>query len=168
MTPSRAAFLGLLALSCRAPTPDAAVQRAALRSLFVEREPNARLVLWVDEAHTGPVFEALGEPAAAPARALVADPSLGIPVDTVRERDLDSLFSANPDGWTAFFRVHPQSFGLIEVATPRYSAGGADAVVLVGRACGEHCRQAWRVRVGRGPNGAWRTRGVTFVRVPNA
>jgi hypothetical protein len=154
--------------ACRTGALDAAVQAAALRAIFVERgESNARLVVWDDGAHAGPVLAALGEPLVAPlAPALFAEGAVGVSVERVRRRTLDSLFDAHPDGWAAFFRAHRGAYGVVEVATPRYAGDRRTATVVVGRSCGEHCRQAWRVHLRRDDVGAWRQTAVDFLRVP--
>jgi hypothetical protein len=153
--------------ACRTGALDADVQRAALRYVFVTRETNARLVVWADGARRGPVLEALGEPLVAPpAAVLLTDSAVGVPVVPIRRIDLDTLFRAHPDGWDAFFRAYPRTNGVVEVATPRYAGDRQTATVVVGRACGEHCMQGWRVHVRRDARGGWSATGVDFLRVP--
>ncbi len=60
---------------------------------------------------------------------------------------MSAFFRAHPSGWDAWFAAHPANAGLIEVAEPRVHRN--DATVVVGRACGEHCRNAWRVTLKR-------------------
>ena len=151
-----------------AEAPDAAAARGlALRRLFFERERAARLVLWDDPA-PGPAFEALGRrPAplgAGGARRVAA--VVGAPVVTVTADTLARLFRAHADGWAAFYRRYAGAPGLVEVGPAERA--GAGAAVVVGRACGEHCLNAWRVTLGTGAAGGWRVTGVAPLRVPGA
>jgi hypothetical protein len=89
-----------------------------------------------------------------------------VPVVAVRRRDLDALFRAHPDGWKVFWTRYPGATGVIELSPVRLT--GDSAALVVGRSCGEHCRTAWRVRLGRDPHSApWRVTGVQFVVVPH-
>ncbi|MDQ6925366.1 MAG: hypothetical protein M3154_03925, partial [Candidatus Eremiobacteraeota bacterium] len=71
-------------------------------------------------------------------------------VHTVVNVDLVRLFRAHPDGWAAFYATFPGAPGLVELEHPVWT-GDSLATVVVGRACGEHCVNAWRVtmRAGR-------------------
>ena len=147
-----------------------AVQRLAVDSLFDGRERTGRLVLWATDAGDGPVLDALGS--------LVPKPSTPRPVDVVRlasalparvmrESELAELFRRNPDAWAAFFRENPTAAGLVELAPVRLSRDGPTATTFVGRSCGEHCRNAWRIvakRVGE----RWTIVDLQWVRVPGA
>lgn len=144
------AALAVAASACARPGPaaDARVQAAAVRELFVAREHARQLVLWADPDETGPTFELLGaHDARADLRALAS--AIPLPVRPVRAADLAQLFRAHPDGWAAFYAAHPGAPGLVELARPAWS-GDTLATVVVGRACGEHCFNAWRVTVHRG------------------
>ena len=93
--------------------------------------------------------------------------ALPVPVDTANLRTLTEHFRVHPDAWRAWFARYPGTSGLIETTAPRATdASAAVAELLVGRSCGEHCRMAWRVRVRRHPDGAWRTDSVISLRLP--
>ena len=163
-------------VGCDAPAPTlgpadaAAVQRAALTTLFLEREHAARLVLWRGPLVDAPTLGAL--PGADTLPAAGGDPralSLPVPVDTANLRTVTAHFRAHPDAWRAWFARHAGSPGLVELTIPRaVDATGTTAELLVGRSCGEHCRMAWRVRVRRQRDGAWRTVSVISLRLPPA
>jgi hypothetical protein len=123
------------------------------------------LVVWADR-DPGPVFAELvaTTPDAVPARDAPPTRVGTVPVVAVRGRDLDTLFRAHPDGWKAFWARYPGATGVIELSPVRLT--GDSAALVVGRSCGEHCRTAWRVRLGR--SGAeWRVARVEFLRVPH-
>ncbi len=124
---------------------DADVQGAAVRELFFTREHARRLVLWADPDEPGPTFEVIyQDDARVDARAVASTvPTSVIPV---RAADLARLFRAHPDGWAAFYAAYPGAPGLVELARPVWS-GDTLATVVAGRACGEHCFNAWRVTV---------------------
>ena len=95
--------------------------------------------------------------------------SLPVPVDTANLQTVTAHFRAHPDAWRAWFARYAGSPGLVELTIPRaLDATGMTAELLVGRSCGEHCRMAWRVRVRRQPDGAWRTDSVVSLRLPRA
>ena len=164
---TRALVLAAAALgACARPghAADAAVQGAAVRELFVTREHARQLVLWADPGEIGPTFELLGAAdAGADSGALAA--AIPAPVRPVRAAQLAALFRAHPDGWAAFYVAYPGAPGLVELARPAWS-GDTLATVLVGRACGEHCFNAWQVAVRAAPDG----RGIstTPLRLPKA
>ncbi len=139
-----------LALGLAGCTPvrhanDARVEAAAVHELFVTREHARRIVLWTDRAERGPTFDVLqARDADVDTAALGA--AIPAPVVGVDAPDLDRLFRAHPDGWAAFFARYPAAPGLVELARPAWS-GDTLASVVVGRACGEHCFNAWRVTV---------------------
>ena len=136
--------------SCARPdaAADAGVQAAAVRELFVTREHARQLVLWADPREAGPTFELLGaHDAGADPRTLAS--AIPVPVRSVIAANLARLFRAHPDGWAAFYVAYPGAPGLVELARPAWS-GDTLATVVVGRACGEHCFNAWRVTVRRG------------------
>ncbi len=138
-----------LALSSCARRPTAAdearIEGSALHELFVAREHARLLVAWTDAAERGPTFDLVGQDDA-PLDSSAVAMAVGIPITRVRSADLASLFRAHPDGWAAFYAAFPGAPGLVEVARPVWSGDGA-ATVVVGRACGEHCFQVWRVTV---------------------
>jgi hypothetical protein len=147
-----------------------AVQRAALTTLFLEREHAARLVLWRGPLADAPTLGLLPRADTLPAgdgdpRAL----ALPVPVDTANLQSLTEHFRINPDAWRAWFVRHPGSPGLVELTAPsRAASSDSVAELLVGRSCGEHCRMAWRVRVRRASDGAWRTDSVITLRISPA
>ena len=143
---------------------DATIQGAAVRELFVSREHARQLVLWADPGETGPTFELLGVAnASVDARALGA--AIPAPVRPVRAATLAELFRAHPDGWAAFYVAYPGAPGLVELARPAWS-GDTLATVVVGRACGEHCFNAWRVAVRAAPS--VRVVSTTPLRLPKS
>lgn len=148
----------------------AAVQGAALTTLFLEREHAARLVLWRGPLADAPTLGLL--PRADTLPIADVDPralALPVPVTTANLRTLTAHFRAHPDAWRAWFARHPGSPGLVELTAPRGMAPSDPvAELLVGRSCGEHCRMAWRVRVRRQRDGAWRTDSVVSLRLPPA
>lgn len=146
------------------------VQRAALDSLFNGREHAQRLVLWATDAADGPVLEALGSTitrATAWHRIDIVRLSPSLPARVMTEAALTDLFRRNPDAWATFFRENPGAAGLVELSPVRLSADGIHATTQVGRACGEHCRNAWWVAARRA-NGRWRIEALRWVRVPDA
>ena len=148
-----------------------AVQRLALDTLFNGREHATRLVLWASDAGDGPALEALGAPLARPKVPRSIDVSRlvpSLPARVVSEADLTTLFRRHPDAWAAFFREHPGAPGLVELSPVRLSPDGRVAETYVGRSCGEHCRNVWRVRVSRAADGNWRVDTLEWVRVPGA
>lgn len=145
---------------------DAAAQGAALRRLFFERERAGRLVVWDDPREPGPVFDALGAGRGRPAGAAALARSVGAPVTVVGGAELRRLFRDHADGWEAFYRAYPGTAGLVEVAAVRRDGPGR-ASVVVGRACGEQCLNAWRVELRRDAGGGgWRAGPVAVLRVP--
>jgi hypothetical protein len=120
----------------------------ALRHLFFVRERAGRLAVWDDRREAGPVFEALGRAPGPPVDAAAVGRVVGAPVTLLGTGDLERLFRDHPDGWAAFYRAYPRAPGLVEVGPVEREAG--KTVVVVGRACGEQCRNAWRVEVDGG------------------
>jgi hypothetical protein len=145
-----------------------AMQRLALDSLFNGREHAGRLVLWATDAGDGPVFEALGAlvpKPTTPRRIDVARLGAALPARTITEAALATLFRENPDAWAAFFRENPAAAGLIELSPVRVSPDGQSATTYVGRSCGEHCRNAWRI-VARRLGSGWTIEALSWIRVP--
>ena len=159
----------------RAPEPtdhDAAVQRAALLTLFATREHAQRMVFWSDPVHESPtlgLLRAAGVPqvAAAPDTAALALP---MPVHLETLASLESHFQRHPDGWEAWFRRFPGSSGLVALTRPIWLPAAADgsarALLVVGRTCGEHCHSAWRITLARPVGAAWRTVAVVPIGLP--
>ena len=147
-----------------------AVQRLAVDSLFDGREHTGRLVLWATDAGDGPVLDALGSLVPKPDLPRAVDVSrlaASLPTHVMPESELAELFRRNPDAWAAFFRENPAAAGLVELSPVRQSPDGRTATTYVGRSCGEHCRNAWRIvakRVGQ----HWTIIDLQWVRVPGA
>ena len=147
-----------------------AVQRVALDSLFTGREHAQRLVVWATDAADGPALEALGPliPRTTMRRTIdVARLAPTLPARAMTEAAVAALFRTNPDGWAAFFREYPGSSGLVELSPVWLSPGGDSATTYVGRSCGEHCRNAWRVSARRAGS-RWIIIGLEWLRVPGA
>ena len=119
----------------------AAAIALALREIFRARAHAAQLVLWADPVEPGPVLKAIGRPTSWDGRAVSAQ-EIGVPVTALGAAELERLFRAHSDGWAAFFRAYPGSPGLVEVTVVAAARDGRSAALLVGRSCGEHCRQA--------------------------
>jgi hypothetical protein len=156
-----------------AAAPDAAtthaVQRLALDSLFTSREHHRRIVLWATDAADGPVLEVLGTAVVRPVqpRAIdVARLAPALPARVMSERELTTLFRRNPDAWAAFFRENPGAAGLVELSPVRLSPDGQAAETIVGRSCGEHCRNAWRLRAQHGSAG-WHIDALQWLPIPD-
>ena len=146
------------------------VQRVALDSLFNGRERARRLVLWESDAADGPALEALRStiPRVTMSRRIdVVRLAPSLPARTLTEAAVADLFRKNPDGWAAFFRENAGSAGLIELSPVWLSPGGDSATTYVGRSCGEHCRNAWRVSARR-TSSRWIITELQPVRVPGA
>ena len=167
--------LAAVCTACSRPSHvggDAAViERAALSTLFLEREHSQRLTLLAVARDAAPVLGTL--PAIAPGDTL-AQPnvrllSMPVPVTLVSAGEIDSVFRANPDGWAAWYARYPASSGLIEMTAPVLAIdanGRLTATLVVARSCGEHCRSAWRVSVQRDARGTWRTQLVDVIALP--
>jgi hypothetical protein len=148
-----------------------AVQRLALDTLFNGREHAARLVIWATDAGDGPALESLGPALVRPSVGRSVDlarlrPTL--PARVVTEQELAALFRRHPDAWAAFFRENPGAAGLVELAPVLLLERGLVAETYVGRTCGEHCRNVWRLDARRVGNHGWRVSAVHWVRVPGA
>lgn len=146
------------------------VQRVALGSLFSGRERAQRLVLWESDAENGPALESLRSTLPRARKSHTIDvtrlaPSL--PARTLGEAAVAELFRKNPDGWAAFFRENPGSSGLVELSPVWLSGDGDSATTYIGRSCGEHCRNAWRVSARR-MSSRWTVTAVQWVRVPGS
>jgi hypothetical protein len=146
-----------------------AVYRLALDTLFDGRERARQLVIWPSDAGDGPTFEALPHLAETTGarRPIDADRfGASLPARVIGEPELERLFRENPDGWAAFYAAFPGAPGLVELLPVRVTHDGLRAETYVGRACGEHCRNAWRVSAARVPGGAWRVHRLEWIHVP--
>jgi hypothetical protein len=147
----------------------AAIERAALTTLFLEREHARTMTLLEAAREAAPV---LGDVPLTSDTLAVPNPrllALPVPVTVVTRGAIDSVFRANPDGWAAWYARYPGSAGLIELTAPVVGIdanGRLTATLVVARSCGEHCRSAWRVAVRRDGRGVWRTEGVEVVVLP--
>jgi hypothetical protein len=90
-----------------------------------------------------------------------------LPARVMSEIDLAELFRQNPDAWVAFFRENVGAAGLVELSPVHLSPDGRRATTYVGRSCGEHCRNAWRIEATRAA-GRWTIAELQWVRVPGA
>ncbi|HUQ80794.1 MAG TPA: hypothetical protein VM076_06645 [Gemmatimonadaceae bacterium] len=148
-----------------------AVQRLALDTLFNGAEHHERLVLWSTDAGDGPVLAALGPAVVRPGNPRVIDISKltpSLPARVMTEGELGTLFRNNPDAWAAFFRENPGAAGLVEVSGVQLSADNERAVTYVGRSCGEHCRNVWRLVARRRPDGGWAVDTLRWIPVRGA
>lgn len=149
-----------------------AVQRAALLTLFVEREHAQQLVFWSDSANASPTATLLRDAGVSlvndwPDTAALALP---MPVHLESLATLEQHFREEPDGWEAWFTRFPASSGIVVLTRPTVLTPGADGVVrasiVVGRTCGEHCHSAWRLTLVRTSTAAWRTIRVEPLTLP--
>ena len=149
-----------------------AVQRAALLTLFVEREHARQLVFWSDETEASPTLRLLREAGMAldaqqPDTAALAMP---MPVHLETLATMEQQFRASPDGWEVWFRRFPASSGIIALTRPVRLPALADGVerlaVVVARTCGEHCHSAWRITLQRATGGGWRPLTVQPLSLP--
>ena len=162
-----------------------AIVGAALLELFAVRARSRELLLWQDPVRDAPVFgNAAVRSIVAPYQHNPARPSrlrpfalavvdsaalvLPIPWRPVRLATLEAHFREHAAGWDSWFRLHPGSTGVVEVTVPIPEGEARDrASVLVGRACGEHCRNAWRVTLRRS-EGVWRADSVVALPMPRS
>lgn len=168
-------LLALGALGCasgRDPASERASERAVLRAtlveLFARRERARAITLWHDPRRQAPTLSAYGGPwDDRDTLALQAADSTGLGLPFRVERTtlgtIEAFFRAHPAGWDAWFEANPGNAGIVEVVTPRVFTDSA--VVIVGRACGEICRSAWRVSLTRRADG-WSVRHITVLRLP--
>lgn len=166
----------LLLLQLRPARLDArdqvSVQRAALLTLFVDREHARQLVFWSDAVHRSPTLRLLDDigltlVAQQPDTAALAMP---MPVRLESLATMEQLFRASPDGWETWFTRFPASSGIIALTRPELLPVLADGItraqVVVARSCGEHCHSAWRVTLLRTNGSAWRTQSVMPLPLP--
>ena len=152
----------------------AAIERAALRTLFVEREGARQLIIFRGARRDAPALSMLPDNDAPSDTLALTTPdtaalALGVPVTLVTLADIEAHFREHPDGWEAWFTRYAGAGGIVELTAPRLEDARAQAAwLVVGRACGEHCRAAWRVRVVRDASGAWRTTTTTTIALPRS
>jgi hypothetical protein len=157
----------MTAIACH-PTDDTTyvVQRLALDTLFNGREHARQLVIWSSDS-PGPALELiLSQQALEHARIDIQRLEPTLPATAIDEQMLADLFREHPDGWAEFFRRYSQSSGLVELSPVRLSSGNRLAELFVGRSCGEHCRNAWRIVAKRTASGAWRVAELQWIGVP--
>lgn len=149
------------------------VVRATLVELFATRERARAITVWHDPRRQAPTLSAFGGPfdhTDTLALQVVDTTGLALPfrVQATTLRDSDAFFRAHASGWDAWFEANPGNAGIVEVAKPHLFTDSA--VVIVGRACGEQCRNAWRVSLQRASppreTDGWRVRVVTPLQVP--
>lgn len=158
-----------------APSPEAGVRsadvhpdetpiaRTAVQALFEQRERAQAITLW----HDTTTSLTLGLLTAADASPLVriGAPSLA-PSLRYRMATLDTMeafFRTHAAGWDAWFEANPGNAGLVEIARPVIR--GREATIVVGRACGEQCRSAWRLSLTRDA-ATWRVQRIDVLAVP--
>lgn len=139
------------------------VVRVALVQLFTVREHAQAITLWRDPT-VSLTLDALPDADARP-RVTVDSATLALPlrIESANRASMDAFFHEHASGWDAWFEAHPANAGLVEVAQPQMR--GDTATVVVGRACGEQCRNAWRVTLVRA-SGAWTVQQVDVLSVP--
>ena len=141
---------------------------AALTELFARRERARSITVWEDGRRFAPTMAAFGgsfDDADTLALIATAQLALDVPfrVERTTLRDMEASFRTDPEGWDAWFEAHPGNAGVVEIVRPRIS--GDSAQIIIGRACGEHCRTAWRVRLAR-TDAPWRVQSMEVLRVP--
>jgi len=142
------------------------VQRLALDTLFNGREHARELVIWSSET-AGPALEQILIDHGLEQHPVdVQKLASTIPANTIDEATLTRIFRDNPDAWAEFFRRYPRSSGLVELSPVRFSSGNTVAETYVGRSCGEHCRNAWRIVARRDETGTWTVTELRWLRVP--
>lgn len=145
-----------------------AVVRATLIELFATREKAMAITVWHDARERAPTLSAYGGPwdhRDTLVLQAVDTTGDGLPfrVEHTTLRDISAFFAEHPGGWDAWFDTHSGNAGVVEVAQPRMYA--ESAAVIVGRACGEICRTAWRVSLVR-EGASWRVRQVRTLVLP--
>jgi hypothetical protein len=145
-----------------APGRDYSAERAVLRATLVElfamREKAQAITVWHDPRQQGPTLSAYGGPwdhHDTLALQVVDTTAFALPfrVEHTTLREISAFFA----------EAHPGNAGIVEVVQPRLFADSA--VVIVGRACGEICRSAWRVALVRDRE-SWRVREVRTLVLP--
>jgi hypothetical protein len=145
-----------------------AVLKVTLMELFATREHAQAITVWHDPRQQAPTLSAFGGPWGQDdtlALQVVDTTALGLPfrVERITLGEMEHYFREHPKGWDAWFAEHQGNAGVVEVVTPRMFQDSA--VVYIGRACGELCRSAWRVTVGRRGD-RWAVSRVDVLKVP--
>lgn len=149
-----------------------AVVRATLTELFAKRERARAITVWHDPREQAPTLSAFGGPFDhhdTLTLQVVDTTGMRLPfvVEHTTLREMSAFFAEHPGGWDRWLEDHPGNAGVVEVVAPRIWADSA--VMVVGRACGEMCRSAWRVALVRSDAQAdhgWRVRRVQLLTVP--
>jgi hypothetical protein len=145
-----------------------AVVRATLVELFAAREKAQAITLWHDPRQQAPTLSVYGGPwdqHDTLALQVVDSTGMRLPfrVQHTTLREMSAFFAKHPGGWDVWFEMHPGNAGVVEIVRPQMFADSA--VVMVGRACGEMCRSAWRVSLTRRDT-SWRVRQVQTLTLP--
>lgn len=168
MSRARRGFLWLsmgATIACGRPpeVTNVDIARVALKQLFVSRERAQAITLWQDTA-VSLTLGALPDADAAPRVVLdSASLALALPTRVATRATMDAFFRDHPAGWDAWFEANPSNAGLVEVAASVVHDN--DASVVVGRACGEQCRNAWRLTLKRIRH-EWVVKNVQVLSVP--
>ncbi len=169
---SRRAGVAIRSMAVVNDAMSAAIQRAALTSLFIEGERSTRLVLWSGDRLNAPALSLLpGAGTRGDTLAVdVPDPerlSMDIPTTRVTVRDVEALGREAANEWDGWLARNPGSGGIVELTRPRVRMGEPErATLVIGRACGQHCRSAWRLALVRDGAGAWHTSAVVPLPLP--
>lgn len=147
---------------------EAEVVRASLVTLFSRRERAQSIAIWTDSRERSPTLSAFGGRFDAHDTLQLVDlPSGGgawpFALEATSLRDMQAFFKRAPAGWDSWFSSRQGSGGVVEIVRPRIA--GDSASIIIGRACGEICRGAWRVSLVR-EGGVWRTHNVVVLTVP--
>ena len=141
------AAVGLtLLIACQSPGDATfAVQCLALDTLFNGREHARELAIWSSDS-AGPVLEQISrQKNLTHQRTDVRRLAPTLPATAIDEATIARMFREHADGWAEFFRRFPHSSGLVELSPPHFSSGNSVGEMYVGRSCGPHCQNAWRV-----------------------
>jgi hypothetical protein len=159
------AMVAATTIACR-PSDDASytVQRIALDTLFNGREHARQLVIWSSDS-AGPALEGILSQHPTQSRVNIEQLRPTLPAAAIDEQALTNLFREHPDGWEEFFTRYPRSSGLVELSPVHFTSRNA-AETYVGRSCGEHCRNAWRIVARRDASGTWKVAELQWIRVP--
>lgn len=144
------------------------VVRATLTELFAKRERARAITVWHDPREQAPTLSAFGGPFDhhdTLTLQVVDTTGMGLPfvVEHTTLREISAFFAEHPGGWDRWLEDHPGNAGVVEVVKPR--VWDDSAAVVVGRACGEMCRSAWRVSLVRADT-TWRVKRVQLLSVP--
>lgn len=160
------------------PAESTDIARAALNTLFVDREHTRSVLLWTGSLADAPTLgqqrlrmAITGSARGAGAVRLADLDTMGlrlpVPVVAVDPALLDAHFAAHPDGWDTWFRRFPGASGIVELSQP-VRRPDARVAMVVARACGEHCHSAWRLVLSTAPDGGWRVDSVIPLPLPRS